>query len=64
MTMKWRDKKDICLLSTINNTHKVNADKADNCGDDIMKPKLVKDYNNIMGGVDCLDQNEANKQKG
>lgn len=56
MVMKWHDKKEICLLSTIHNPEKVPTVKKDNEGNTVMKPKLVVDYNNTMGGIDRLDQ--------
>lgn len=56
MAMKWKDKKDVCLLSTIHNTHQENTSKTANDGTQIKKPKVVIDYNDTMGGVDRLDQ--------
>ena len=56
MVMKWRDKKDICLLSTVHNPEKVRTDKIGKDGNNIVKPKVVVDYNDTMGGVDRLDQ--------
>ncbi|KAK9694585.1 Transposase IS4 [Popillia japonica] len=56
MTMKWRDKKDVCLLSTIHNPTQVATNKRNKDGNAILKPKLVVDYNNTMGGIDRFDQ--------
>lgn len=56
MVMKWQDKRDICLLSTVHNTEKGTTNKTDKDGNVIFKPKLVIDYNETMGGVDRLDQ--------
>lgn len=56
MVMKWHDKKEICLLSTIHNPENVLTAKKDKEGNPIKKPKLIVDYNNTMGGVDILDQ--------
>ena len=62
MVIKWRDKKDICLLSTVHNTEKVRTDKTDKDGNNIMKPKIVVDYNKTMRGVDHLDQKDGGKK--
>lgn len=47
MVIKWKDKKDICLMSTTHDetmvTNKVRSQ-------DITKPKVVVDYNSKMGG--------------
>lgn len=56
MVMKWQDKRDICLLSTVHNAEKAATSKADKDGNVISKPKLVIYYNDTMGGVDRLDQ--------
>jgi hypothetical protein len=54
MALKWQDKKTVCLLSTIHNaTTKVVKNR---CGKDVVKPKVVCDYNDTMGGVDRSDQ--------
>jgi len=55
MIMKWQDKRDICLLSTVHNTEKATTNKTDKDGNVISKPKVI-DYNKTMGGVDRLDQ--------
>ncbi|CAI9590647.1 unnamed protein product [Staurois parvus] len=54
MAMRWRDKKDVCLMSTVHNlsTGMVHTRGAK----DVLKPQLVIDYNNTMGGVDRADQ--------
>ena len=56
MVMKWKDKRDICLLSTVHNTETIATHKKDADGNEIFKLKLVVDYNHTMGGVDRLDQ--------
>lgn len=45
LALKWKDKKDVCLLSTVHSTTIENN-----------KLRLVTDYNNTMGGVDRIDQ--------
>ena len=54
MALRWRDKKDVCLMSTIHNTSTVMVHTKG--GKDIMKPQVVMVYNNTMGGVDRADQ--------
>ena len=54
MILKWQDKNTVCLLSTVHNaTTKVVKSR---CGKEVVKPKLVCDYNDTMGGVDRSDQ--------
>ena len=53
MVLKWKDKKDLTLLSTIHNAEMVDVTTRKGT---IQKPKLVMDYNNTMGGVDGVDQ--------
>lgn len=54
--MKWKDKKDISLLSTIHSLEIVDTEKR---GEIKKKPKCVVDYNDTMGGVDRVDQHLA-----
>ena len=56
LALKWKDKKDVSLLSSIHNAEMV--DVATRTGN-IKKPKVVMDYNNTMGGVDRVDQHLA-----
>lgn len=56
LAIKWRDKRDVCLLSTVHNPEMVSVERR---GEKVMKPKLVQDYNNTMGGVDRADQHLA-----
>ncbi|XP_071053828.1 piggyBac transposable element-derived protein 4-like [Onthophagus taurus] len=56
MVLKWRDKKDVCMLSTVHNSARETTKKRDKDGGLIKKPKVIIDYNNTMGGVDRLDQ--------
>lgn len=54
MALRWSDKKDVCLMSTIHNTSTVMVHTKG--GKEIMKPQVVMDYNNTMGGADRADQ--------
>ena len=54
MALKWKDKKPVYLLSTVHDvTTKMVTQK---CGKEVIKPKVVCDYNDTMGGVDRSDQ--------
>jgi hypothetical protein len=49
MISKWKDKKDICLMSTTYDEKLVQTRVR---GQDVKKPKVVDDHNSMMGGVD------------
>ncbi|KAF2882121.1 hypothetical protein ILUMI_24043, partial [Ignelater luminosus] len=51
--IKWKDKKDIHLLSTVHPTHVYEETKHSKS---MRKPQIVKDYNLTMGGVDIVNQ--------
>lgn len=53
MTLRWKDKKDVTLLSTIHNAKMLQITKRDKVKE---KPAVVHDYNDTMGGVDRVDQ--------
>ncbi|XP_035217648.1 piggyBac transposable element-derived protein 4-like [Stegodyphus dumicola] len=53
MVLKWKDKKDVALLSTVHNMEMVAVTRRK---ENKMKPKVVVDYNGTMGGVDRVDQ--------
>jgi len=54
MALRWKDKKDVCIMSTIHNAScSVAKTKA---GKEVNKPNAVLDYNHTMGGVDKADQ--------
>ena len=56
LSLKWKDKRDVTLLSTYLDdsmvTKKRRSRAAQGGVEDIMKPKVVEDYNKNMGGVD------------
>ncbi|CAI9556655.1 unnamed protein product [Staurois parvus] len=54
IALRWRDKKDVCLMSTDHNVFIVMAQTKG--GKNIQKPQVVIDYNSTMGGVDRADQ--------
>ncbi|XP_068122221.1 piggyBac transposable element-derived protein 4-like [Hyperolius riggenbachi] len=54
LALRWRDKKDVCLLSTVHDTSTVPTKTR--AGKEIQKPQVVVDYNLTMGGVDRADQ--------
>lgn len=53
MTLRWKDKKDVAMLSTIHNPamHDIETRQGP-----VKKPKVVCEYNHTMGGVDKVDQ--------
>lgn len=56
LIMKWHYKKEVFLLSKINNQENAQTAKQDKIGYFIIKPKLVVDYNKHMGRFSTLDQ--------
>ncbi|KAL0278099.1 UNVERIFIED_CONTAM: hypothetical protein PYX00_000008 [Menopon gallinae] len=54
--MKWKDKRDVLLLST---KHSIETAIVRRKGDDFVKPKLVIDYNEAKCSVDLSDQMTA-----
>ncbi|KAL6418184.1 hypothetical protein ACFW04_011079 [Cataglyphis niger] len=54
--IKWKDKRDVLLLST---KHSVETAIVRKKGYDIVKPKLVIDYNETKSSVDISDQMAA-----
>ena len=53
MVLKWKDKKDVCVLSTIHDGSVVKVKSRR--GKEVDKPKAVANYNAYMGGVDLSD---------
>ncbi|GFW24171.1 piggyBac transposable element-derived protein 4 [Trichonephila clavipes] len=56
LILKWKDKKDVSLTSTIHNSEMIAVRSS---REEKLKPKIVVDYNDTMGGVDRADQNLA-----
>ncbi|XP_035216802.1 piggyBac transposable element-derived protein 4-like [Stegodyphus dumicola] len=52
MIMKWKDKKDVIILSTIHDNKFVEMEKRRKT---ISKPEFIADYNKNMGGIDLTD---------
>ncbi|GBM40530.1 PiggyBac transposable element-derived protein 4 [Araneus ventricosus] len=53
--LKWTDKKPILMLSTLHSTSMVTVESKKSKSSKL-KPAVVADYNNTMGGVDKADQ--------
>ncbi|GFW33505.1 piggyBac transposable element-derived protein 4 [Trichonephila clavipes] len=56
LILKWKDKKDVSLISTIHNSEMIAVRSS---REEKLKPKIVVDYNDTMGDVDRADQNLA-----
>jgi len=54
MAIRWKDKKDVCVMSTVHNAASLLVKTKG--GKDVQKPNVVIDYNNTMGGADKADQ--------
>ncbi|CAF4632136.1 unnamed protein product, partial [Rotaria sp. Silwood2] len=56
LALKWQDKREVLILSTIHSPVYVNTGKIDRrTGEDIRKPLCILDYTKSMGGVDSVD---------
>ncbi|XP_068129769.1 piggyBac transposable element-derived protein 4-like [Hyperolius riggenbachi] len=53
MALRWRDKRDVCILSTVHNSE--TARTTTRSRQEVEKPKAVLDYNKTMGSVDRAD---------
>lgn len=55
--MAWKDKKMVTMLSTMHSAEKIVTEKVDyRTKERKVKPNIVLDYNQNMGGVDRSDQ--------
>lgn len=57
MTCKWKDKRDVHMLSTVHKPKMINkvTNKKDRSGNLIKKPECILDYNSNMGLIDKSD---------
>ena len=56
LCLKWREKKDVTMLSTIHEAVLVETKKIDRNGQKIEKPEVVYYYCGCMGSIDLSDQ--------
>lgn len=56
VVMKWKDKRDVLMLSTKHDGMMMSTGKKNNQGQDVMKPKAVLFYNSTKQGIDLSDQ--------
>ena len=56
MAVCWKDKRDVCMLSTCHQCAMRDSGKKDQQGNTIENPDVVLEYNNVMGAVDKVDQ--------
>ena len=56
LCLKWQEKKDVLMLSTIHEAIFVETGRVDRLGNKIEKPEAVYYYCSRMGGVDLSDQ--------
>jgi hypothetical protein len=54
MALKWKDKRDVCMLSSIHNEEMQTV--RDRNGGEKQNPKVCINYSDAMGGVDLSDQ--------
>ncbi len=57
--MKWKDKRDVMLLTTRHTDKVVTTGKRDRQGNDICKPEAILFYNGTKQGIDVSDQMSA-----
>ena len=56
LALKWQDKREVHMLSTIHSTAYTNSNKTDRqTGERLQKPVCIVDYTNNMGAVDHVD---------
>ena len=52
LALKWQDKKDLKMLSTIHTAVMVDTQEKHRNGDSVIKPQCVLSYNEGMDGLD------------
>ena len=55
LAVRYQDKKEIYMLSTMHKADSVNVNRRNRRNDQIQKPTVIHDYNQKMGGVDKND---------
>ncbi|CAF1671042.1 unnamed protein product, partial [Adineta ricciae] len=59
-TLKWMDKREVYMLSTVHDSQMITIDRLDHkTGSKIMKPICVQDYNENMGAIDLVDMQSS-----
>ncbi|KAL4083936.1 hypothetical protein QTP88_029252 [Uroleucon formosanum] len=53
---KWRDKRDVTMLTTRHNINMVDTGKINKKRENIVKPQIIIDYNKGKAGIDLSDQ--------
>lgn len=56
LALKWKDKRDVYILSSLHKANNLISNKVDHRGEKIIKPEAVFLYNRYMSGVDITDQ--------
>jgi len=56
---KWKDKRDVHMLSTVHTPKMVSINKCDHSGNKIKKPQCILEYNVNMGLVNKFDMQIA-----
>ena len=62
LALKWQDKKEVKMLSSMHTAEMINKQKKHKNGEDIIKPQCVLSYNEEMRGVDRSDQRASTYQ--
>ena len=52
LAVRYQDKKEIYMLSTMHKADSVNVNRRNRRNDQIQKPTVIHDYNQKMGGID------------
>lgn len=55
MVLKWLDRRQVFMLSTLFNNKIVDSGNVDKNGVNITKPKCIVNYNACMGSIDKTD---------